>query len=161
MLPVCEPEPDRRRDGQAREMPTLLPLELAASFLVPHTASLARTCKRLLLNRRDPSNPITSVDEALEELYTKVRYCLQLGVENMPFVSSWSSEVTRGDTGEFDSQWRFGVYNLDNDGKLIWDDRSWVWIHFDLPEPQTDAHASFCRALAATAPVRFQRAPGQ
>ena len=79
----------------------------------------------------------------------------------MPFVSSWSSEVKRGATGEFDSQWRFGVYNLDNDGKLIWDDKSWVWIHFDLPEPQTDAHASFCRALAATSPVRFQRAPGQ
>ena len=70
------------------------------------------------------------------------------------------TEVKRGDTGEFDSQWRFGVYNLDNDGKLIWDGRCWVWIHFDLPEPQTDAHASFCRALAATSPVRFQRAPG-
>ena len=114
----------------------------------------------LLLNRCDGPNPMFSVDEQLEELYTKVRYCLQLGVENMPFVSSWSSEVKRGDTGESDSQWRFGCYNLDNDGKLIWDDKSWVWIHFDLPEPQLDADISFCRALAATAPVRFRHAPG-
>ena len=70
------------------------------------------------------------------------------------------SEVKRGDTGESDSQWRFGCYNLDNDGKLIWDDKSWVWIHFDLPEPQLDADISFCRALAATQSVRFRRAPG-
>ncbi len=33
---------------------TLLPLELAASFLVPHTASLACTCKRLLLATTSP-----------------------------------------------------------------------------------------------------------
>ena len=101
-----------------------------------------------------------SVDEQLEELYTKVRYCLQLGVENMPFVSSWSSEVKRGDTGESDSVWRYGYYNLDNNGKLTWHDKSWAWIHFDLPEQHLDGHESFCRALAATPSVRFRRAPG-
>ena len=37
-----------------KSRPTLLPFELAASFLVPHTASLARTCKRLLLATTSP-----------------------------------------------------------------------------------------------------------
>ena len=57
--------------------------------------------------------------------------------------------------------WRYGYYNLENNGKLTWHDKSWAWIHFDLPEQHVNGHESFCRALAATPSVRFQRAPGQ
>ena len=117
----------------------------------------------LLLNRRGPPLPALSTDELLEHLYPVIRRSLLLGVEQLPFVSIWSSEVTRGESGESDSVWRYGHYSLDNNGKLTWHDKSWVWIHFDLPSDDhtLTGHGAFCRALAATPSVRFQRAPGQ
>ena len=117
---------------------TLLPLELAASFLVPHTASLACTCKRLLLATTSPKQ----CNAAWIDLFRRRFPCLAT-LEKFKHPADARKLVQELLAATPSPMWR--------------------WIHFDLPSDDhtLTGHGAFCRALAATPPVRFQRAPGQ